>query len=304
MAITNSFAQFLLHLKKNKVSFENTLTLGRLRLYATVPGLNKIAKDMGLNLKFDSAHGNDYTEEFFKILGANKTDSLDYSDYESATILADLNEPLPSTMHKGYTAVLDSGTLEHVFNFPVAIASCMKAIKVGGVYIGITPANNMMGHGFYQFSPELYFRVFNQDNGFEVTEMLIGVMDDAGTEIEKWYEVKDPAEVKARVTLRNFKETYLFIAAKKIQEVELFKTNPFQNDYANAWDRSKKESAGEVSTARKLYKQNMPKQGQKVVGKLKGIFNKKKVFKDQSIGLIDLNHFKEVNFSTPADGSF
>jgi hypothetical protein len=30
----------------------------------------------------------------------------------------------------------------------------------------VTPANNQMGHGFYQFSPELFFRVFSQENGY------------------------------------------------------------------------------------------------------------------------------------------
>ena len=65
-----------------------------------------------------------------------------------------------------YTLVIDGGCLEHIFNFPVAIKNCMEMLQEGGHFIGITPANNLMGHGFYQFSPELYFRIFSKENGF------------------------------------------------------------------------------------------------------------------------------------------
>src|SRR5438477_418150 len=78
----------------------------------------------------------------------------------------DMNEPIPDKFKETYTAVLDGGSLEHVFNFPVAIKNCMEMVKVGGHYLAITPANNFFGHGFYQFSPELYFTVLSKENGF------------------------------------------------------------------------------------------------------------------------------------------
>jgi hypothetical protein len=293
MAITNSFAKFIFHVKKNGANFNNILTLGRLRLYTQALVLNQYAKAAGIDLDFAGTEGQDYSEGFFKILGAGKVDSMDYSDYEKAEIIHDLNVAIPQAMHQKYNVVLDSGTLEHVFNFPVAIKSCMDALEVGGTYIGVTPANNMMGHGFYQFSPELFYRIFSAENGFEVKCMFIGVENDGG-EVEKWYDVKDPAEVRARVTLRNFKETYLFIAAEKKKQVSVLTTNPFQSDYVSAWKNAEDNYNTNMSGAKKLYKQAVPESGQKIIRKVKNYFIKSRKYADDSVGFINPSHFTEI----------
>jgi len=42
-----------------------------------------------------------------------------------------MSQPI-DTIHKNkYDLVFDGGTLEHVFNFPVAIKNCMEMVKVG-----------------------------------------------------------------------------------------------------------------------------------------------------------------------------
>lgn len=53
-----------------------------------------------------------------------------------------MNLPVPEVHKDSYTAVLDGGSLEHIFNFPVAIKNCMEMLKVDGQYLGITPVNN------------------------------------------------------------------------------------------------------------------------------------------------------------------
>jgi len=293
MAITNSFAKFIFHVIKQGANFNSTLTLGRLRLYTQPQALNKASVSAGLNLDFNATEGQDYSEQFFKIIGAEKLDSMDYSDYENAGIIHDLNVAIPADMHKKYSIVLDSGTLEHVFNFPVAIKSCMEALEVGGTYIGVTPANNMMGHGFYQFSPELFYRIFTEENGFEVKSMIIGVMGE-GDEVEKWYDVKDPSTVRARVTLRNFKETYLFVAAEKKKQVPVFTSNPFQSDYVATWKKADGTEEAKQSFAKKAYKENVPEKGQQIIRQIKNYFFKSQKFKDESIGVIDPSHFSEI----------
>jgi len=47
-------------------------------------------------------------------------------------------------MTGAYTTVIDGGSLEHVFNFPQAIANCMNMVAVGGHFIGLSPANNFL----------------------------------------------------------------------------------------------------------------------------------------------------------------
>ena len=49
----------------------------------------------------------------------------------------------------------------------------MKMVKTGGHLMLFTPANNYFGHGFYQFSPELFYRVLSKENGFEVRRMVV-----------------------------------------------------------------------------------------------------------------------------------
>src|SRR5262249_48624985 len=114
-----------------------------------------------------------FCEALLKHIGAVTVDSLDASDFEGATIIHDLNRPLPATLHGRFDVVFDGGTLEHVFNFPVALKECMALPRVGGHFLMCSPANNQMGHGFYQFSPELFWRVFSPNNGYELKALFM-----------------------------------------------------------------------------------------------------------------------------------
>jgi hypothetical protein len=57
---------------------------------------------------------------------------MDASDFEGVMILQDLNEPLAARLHSQHDAVVDTGTLEHVFNVPKACKNVMDALKVSG----------------------------------------------------------------------------------------------------------------------------------------------------------------------------
>ena len=78
---------------------------------------------------------------------------MDASDYEGCSIVHDLNNPLPEHLVGRYSLVLDSGTLEHVFDFPTALRNSLAAVRTGGHFVTIAPGNNQFGHGFYQFGP-------------------------------------------------------------------------------------------------------------------------------------------------------
>jgi len=77
-------------------------------------GMNAV--DSGAMLK--QADG--YAEPFLKSLGAREVDSIDASDYESATIIHDMNLPVADQHKTAFDVVLDGGSLEHIFNFPIA----------------------------------------------------------------------------------------------------------------------------------------------------------------------------------------
>ncbi len=230
--------RLLLHAKQLEVNFDKVVTIGRQILYLKEKELTRLLIQAGLADadSIESFPVNSHAESFLKLLGAKVTDSLDASAYEGATIIHDLNLPLPKELSSKYSLVIDGGSLEHVFNFPAAIKNCMDLIEKDGYYIGLTPANNFLGHGFYQFSPELYHRIFCQSNGFRMIKMYLYV-DRKGA---SFYEVMDPLELKQRVIMANSSPSFLFVAAQKSEEKEVFKIVPQQSDYEHIVWNSKR----------------------------------------------------------------
>src|SRR5258706_3951319 len=192
MAIDSNFARFLIACQQDGVNFRRTLTLGRLNYYLGVKETRNVLRSSGLDekrfpdlLNYESSR---YAETFFKALGAEKVESMDASGFEGATIVHDLNRPIPETLKNRFDAVCDGGTIEHVLNFPTVIRNCMQMVKIGGHLIIATPANNNFGHGFYQFSPELWFRLLSPSHGFETCRMVAVEY----VPRSRWIEVADP----------------------------------------------------------------------------------------------------------------
>jgi SAM-dependent methyltransferase len=100
--------------------------------------------------------------EFFRLLGFDEVASCDVSAYEGATLVVDLNQPIPPELHDRFDVVFNCGTMEHVFDVPTVLSNIHSLLKVGGRAIHIAPTSNMVDHGFYCFSPTFfgdYYRV-------------------------------------------------------------------------------------------------------------------------------------------------
>ena len=181
----------------------------------------------------------EYADHFFReCLGVSGVHTLDYSPYEGADILHDLNRPVPPDLRGRFDAVVEAGSLEHIFHFPVAIANLMQMTKVGGTIFLSTVSNNLCGHGFYQFSPELIFRVFTPENGFELGQVLALEARYPGIElapITEAFEVADPAYTGGRVGLMTKRPILLLFKARRIADIVPFSNLPMQSDYAAAW---------------------------------------------------------------------
>jgi hypothetical protein len=247
MGLDANGVKFLLYAKSLGVDFSETATIGRQYLYIDPTELKEILSrfnyqvdDQYLELIFTENSG--YAETFFRYIGAGKLHSFDRSNYEKATYLHDMNCIIPECHKDKYDVVIDGGALEHIFNFPVAIKNCMEMVKIGGHYLGMTIGNNFMGHGFYQFSPELLFRIFTKENGYEIVNLL-AMETDSGSQ---WFSVKDPNQLKQRVTLVNQLPLYIFVIAKKVAAVEIFKNVPQQSDYATIWQEEAGKTADPV----------------------------------------------------------
>src|SRR3989344_6955078 len=245
MGIIKSNVKILLDAKARGVDFTHTATLGRLRWYA-------------------GGREEKYADNFFREeLGAQMLTTIDNSSYQGANVTHDLNREIPETLEEKFDVVIDSGTLEHVFNFPTAIKNCMKMLKVGGTLFISTPANNYCGHGFYQFSPELFFRIFSEENGFEVTKMYVLKHPYPGAELsknQKLYEVRDPKILGQRVGLVSSSLVLLMIEVRRVSKKTIFAEYPQQSDYVTLWNKTENKQKKDKKELIKNIINKLPRQ--------------------------------------------
>ena len=96
--------------------------------------------------------------ELFSSLGFSSFETLDVSAYEGAKHIFDLNSPdLPTHLVGRFDAVLNGGTIEHVFHIPNALTSMTRMLRAGGHAIHIIPCAGWADHGFVQIGPTLLF---------------------------------------------------------------------------------------------------------------------------------------------------
>lgn len=245
MGLIAAQANMLMKAQQRGIAFDRLVTIGRQTNYLRSTPVDLMRRFPEVAALDESILAAQYADSFFvNVLGARHVDSIDMSDYEGATILHDMNVPIPEALHDRYDAVIESGSLEHVFNFPAALLSCMRLLKRGGSLFLSLPVNNFAGHGFYQFSPELFFRVFSADNGFRLDAIMVG---------ESWlpaaergirfplYTPIDPASTGGRVNLVTRYPTFVLVHAIRIGDLPNT-ISAQQSDYANAWTRGQDSS--------------------------------------------------------------
>lgn len=98
---------------------------------------------------------------FFRALGFEDVFALDFSDFEQAELIVDLNRPVSPELHQRFDALMDGGTLEHVFHLPNALANIHAMLRPGGRIIHWTPAANFVDHGFYMLSPTFFWDYYS-----------------------------------------------------------------------------------------------------------------------------------------------
>ena len=162
--------------------------------------------------------------------GATEVESIDFSDYERASIIHDFNLPVPDALHGRFDTVIDFGTLEHVFQIPQALKNCSLLAKSGGQILHVLPANNLCGHGFWQFSPELFLSLYSTSNGYRDTELLLADLRDTA----HWHPVQ-PAPPGERITVRSAAPVYILVRTVKAQS-GFSHDSVQQSDYLVAWD--------------------------------------------------------------------
>lgn len=234
MALDFNNARLILWLRANGIPLGDVLTVGRLGAFLSPDLLASDARRFGISptqgswLEGTKAK---FCEVALLAMGASTVEALDYSDYEGATVLHDLNKPLPPTLEGSCDLLFDSGSLEHVFNVPEALDSYAKLVRPGGWMVLDMPANGCCGHGFYQFSPELFFQYFEGHRGCRVAAVFCVEDEPLG----KWFLVPSPASIRQRVYLHGSKALHIYVIVQRLEAGSPAPSEPVQFDYDQAW---------------------------------------------------------------------
>lgn len=216
--------QFLRFAAK-QAQFGRVATIGRQELFLQK---EEVGRMVGVGEEYE--HEKYCDDLLLQHFGAESVDSWDYSDYQGASHVADMNKPLkdvPST----YDTVIDAGSLEHIYNAPQALLNVTELCREGGQILHILPANNFCGHGFWQFSPELFFSLYSEINGYSATRVFLA--SEYRTDV--WYEVLKPDNGQ-RANVISF--TPVLVLCRTVKTGKCSHDSVQQSDYIHVWQQN------------------------------------------------------------------
>ena len=190
MGLTSSSLKFIIK-KQKKYKFSGpVLTFGNQDIYATEKDMNKWLQDEKIKFKKPAqilystsgdipkinkeAYGYIHAKTFFEFLGINSKDyyDIDKFDFDKPKIIHDLQYPISLNFYNFFNFIVDSGTMEHIFDVKSVMENIVRMTKIGGYVLQFIPAQNFLNHGFYQFSPTFFYD-FYSNNGFEIIESYL-----------------------------------------------------------------------------------------------------------------------------------
>lgn len=211
------------------------LTLGKQDIHISAEECVRICDSYGLAVPTSLFVRDTDARHFFTSLGFTSLEAMDNSPYEGATLLHDLNKPLSLNLQeRKFSLVFDGGTTEHVFNVAQTFDSIFSLIEVGGVFISVTVNNNLSGHGFYQFSPELMAQMCSKTYGMELQGIWLAKI---GTRFQEWIPI---GTHNWSFSFGDTDRVYVITIAKKVSEgMSLVASPPQQGMYKEAlWFRT------------------------------------------------------------------
>lgn len=208
--------------------------------------LDDLMEERGLDFDcaaFEQEDG--YAETLFTKLGADSVEAMDFSDFEGANLVHDLNAPVPEDYVGRYDVIFDGGTTEHVFDVAASMDNINRMLAPGGIFISAVPANNWFGHGFYQFGPELVFSYWKHGCGFEVLDCVMLPVFPKDKELV----LRDPTEQGRRPRFKGkvpAQRVYLYYAVRKTAKSHRW-NRALQTDYVRRWsDHDTAKGRGET----------------------------------------------------------
>jgi len=125
-------------------------TLGRLNLTLHPKDVlnlrRKFANDSQALAWLDRYRWAEFADEMLcEALKFKSVKSIDISPYEGASVIQDIAAPLRPDLVGQFDLAIDGGTLEHVFNFPVAVGNLMSPREDGRCRLHAKPMQQSCG---------------------------------------------------------------------------------------------------------------------------------------------------------------
>lgn len=165
------------------INYYNIKTCLMLGVQSLLTSLDQIESDFRtFNILYDSTKFEELRKinhvnaiDVLKLIGnVQCVDSMDYSDYEGANIIFDLNSPVETNKYVGhYDLVIDGGTLEHVYNVSNAINNMNIMVAEKGLIYHMLPCSGWVNHGFYSFSPTFFDDTYSNISDFILIENVL-----------------------------------------------------------------------------------------------------------------------------------
>lgn len=260
MGIARGMIKLLMREAKRE-RFEGVVaTMGRQDVYATGENIEKWSTEASFNLtpgiqmtvsnkKEFSEKGYITDDALFLSLGFDKVESIDYSDFEQCTIVHDLNEDVPEELYNKYDLIFDGGTSEHIFNFPKALANYNKMLKVGGRIIHSLPSSNHVDHGFYMFSPTLFYDYYFANKWEILDSLFINYSHKHDTKLWNIYQYT-PGCLDRYSIGGLTRGLYLNYFVAKKNNYSTFDASVQQGSYLRTWEGSKSDI--DISLAKRI----------------------------------------------------
>ncbi len=236
MGIDTHALLFLKRVHNTHGPFGKTATIGRQSVHVRNQVLEKL-----LGVPIESDLGSFCETLLIRHFGSIIVHSFDNSDYEGASHVLDLNDPLPTDFCDLYDTIIDSGSLEHIYDIRTALMNISSMLKPGGQVIHVNPSNNFCGHGFYQFSPEFYFSTYSRSRGFTSAEVFLAKVSNS----RYWFKVREPKDGQ-RSEVSSGLPLVCLVRSQKIGN-GLTKTRVQQSDYVHHWSREVRPQSSVVA---------------------------------------------------------
>jgi SAM-dependent methyltransferase len=255
MGILKPHIEIFCALKKKypRLFQKRTLTISQQAVYADEKQVRSILLKNNIKIKkivssfdkknkipdwFNTKYDNNINAQYlFSLFGSKKVFSSDSSKYENSDLVIDLNNRVNNKLINKFDNIVDIGTLEHVFDTSSALENYIRMLKKGGYLLIAVPCSNMIDHGFYTFSPTLFYDYFTSNN-FKV---LSSYLRESSPFI---YEYKSKIysynKLGLEIPFISDRAVEFIILAKKMKNIKKVK-KPIQSVYLNkkGWKENK-----------------------------------------------------------------